>query len=410
MRHLSSRVLLVSVNGPAGSVIQPLLETRDTTVTLINDATDAVRELASSQLVIVDAADQEAVARLCRSLRGAGAVAGPPLLAVAHSSDVERRVELLEAGADDVLVYPFDPRELEALIDALLLRAAPVYEPAEAPPPGTQALVPTLTQGQVIVFAAAKGGAGSTTLAVNTALALAEEAGSSVAIADLDFHHGQVATYLDVEAPTTTADMARDDQLRDDPQHIWQSSASHSSGLIVFAAPNRPDSGATIDHQQVVALVSLLRRVFSTLVVDAGSVLEWRSLGLMDHADRVVITVTPDIPALRVLHGALEVMAEGDLPTDRMLYVLNNVYPHQMVTADQIQDHLELKISHEIPYDAQLFQVAANEGNPVILAAPRSAPAQAVRELARLIRGIGPDDATEQPARRRLLGGLLRRG
>ena len=49
--------------------------------------------------------------------------AHPPILAVAHSPNVEARVGLLEAGADDVLAQPIDPRELEALVEALLLRA-----------------------------------------------------------------------------------------------------------------------------------------------------------------------------------------------------------------------------------------------------------------------------------------------
>jgi Flp pilus assembly CpaE family ATPase len=70
--------------------------------------------------------------------------------------------------------------------------------------------------GLAIVFVAAKGGVGSTTLAVNSALALAEATRSAVALVDLDFQHGQVATLLDVAAPATTADLARDQQSLED--------------------------------------------------------------------------------------------------------------------------------------------------------------------------------------------------
>jgi pilus assembly protein CpaE len=166
---------------------------------------------------------------------------------------------------------------------------------------------------------------------------------------------------------------------------------------------------AAVDHQQAVALLRALRRAFPIVVVDAGSVLDWRSLALMDAADRVVITVTPEIPSLRLLHGALEVMAEGETATDRTLFVLNNVFPRQTVSAEQIQEHLTVKIALEIPYDAELWLTAANEGQPLLLASPRSAQAEAVRRQGGLLRGQ-PAGADETQEKRGLLGGLLKRG
>ena len=59
---------------------------------------------------------------ICREIRGTPALARIPVLCVGQSDDVEDRIRFLEAGADDVMAKPFDARELEARVEALLLR------------------------------------------------------------------------------------------------------------------------------------------------------------------------------------------------------------------------------------------------------------------------------------------------
>src|SRR5687767_7523326 len=175
-------------------------------VTVVRDLASAVSRLAEHELIVLDAPDAPRLALLCRQINDATGSRHAPMLAIAHSRDVEARVRLLEAGADDVLAQPIDERELEALVEALLLRsptAAPVGDGTEARPPRS----PQAGPGRVIVFAAAKGGSGTTTLAVNTALVLAEMAPGSVAIADFDLFHGQVSTHLDIYARNSTAQM-----------------------------------------------------------------------------------------------------------------------------------------------------------------------------------------------------------
>jgi pilus assembly protein CpaE len=414
---MSSRVLLVSANGPAEAAVRSALEEGGNQVTVVGDAGAAARETANHQLIVLDAADDKAVVRLCHDVRKAADGAGyvsPPIVAVTQSGDVEQRVRLLEAGADDVLIQPFDPRELEALVDALLLRAAPVAGQAGAAAADAVGGTSQLATGQVIVFVAAKGGVGSTTLAVNSALALAEATRTPLALVDLDFQHGQVATLLDVAAPATTADLARDEQSLDDLQVLRQIGVVHPAGLYVYAAPHRPDLAADVTHEQSLALVAALRRAFPIVIVDAGSVFDWRALALMDTADRTVVTVAPEIPTLRVLQGALEMINESEGLASRAIFVLNNTYARQTVTAEQIQEHLGVPIAIEIPYDPELYLTAANEGQPVLLAAPRSAPAGAIRQMAAMLRGhadgaAGNAEGDKPQPKRRGLGGLLRR-
>src|SRR5690349_4084679 len=120
---------------------------------------DAVAALRDARFDLV-VADGLAVTGALASIRNASTIP-TPCLVVAPAGDVEARIAFLEAGADDVLPAGWGHRELEARIEALLIRSGRV-QPADR----------STAPGQVVTFFSPKGGVGTTTLAVNTALLL----------------------------------------------------------------------------------------------------------------------------------------------------------------------------------------------------------------------------------------------
>ena len=313
---MASKVLLLTINGAAGTDVKALLERRGLAVNQSNDPNGALQRVGDHQLIVLDSPDEAALSLLCRRINDQVGSTHPPILAIAHTPDVEARVRLLEAGADDVLARPIDERELEALVEALLLRA----------PSGSRSGVPDQAlptrpdgaPGRVIVFAAAKGGSGTTSLAVNTALILAEMAPGNVAIADLDMFHGQVSTHLDIYARSSTAALAREDPSNLTPEMLQEAGRQHPSGLMVFGGPYRPDELFSVTSQHLAGLVDQLRTVFGTVVIDAGSTLDMRALDVVQRADNVALIITPDIPALRLLHASLQVLSEMGTAADRV--------------------------------------------------------------------------------------------
>jgi len=406
---VSTQILLVSLGGAASERISDALHARGHDIKAAGGVTAAGRVLAGHSLVIVDAATAGQAADACRKLRKR-AGQGLPILAVAASDSVEDRIALLEAGADDALGNDFDIRELEAIVEALLSRSQPASPEAGDDRPRPEAL--PSHPGRVIVFGAAKGGAGTTTLAVNAALLLAR-AGGSVAIADLDLHHGQVATHLNVAGRHSTAHLARDEHVAANPHLVRQAAARHPSGLSVFAAPARPDEAALITVDDVVQLVGSMRRAFNTVVIDAGSVAGSRAMALIAIADRSYVVVTPDIPGLRAVQGAIDTMSDAGVLGEQTAYVLNEPHAHGAIDQSDIERHLSVRITLRVPHDGESCMRAVNEGEPVSELAPRSPTTAALRRLAMLVAGEEPgEDAEPEPAERRggLLGGLLRRG
>ena len=110
-----------------------------------------------------------------------------PVLCVSQTDEVEERIGLLEAGADDVVAKPVDARELEARIEALLLRFQRSRDiTPETPGDG---VVMTAPRRIVTVFSP-KGGVGTTMIATNIALVAAGKRPDRVVLVDLDLQFG----------------------------------------------------------------------------------------------------------------------------------------------------------------------------------------------------------------------------
>jgi pilus assembly protein CpaE len=408
---LSPRVVLVSLGGNAESLATALARL-DLAVSVARDLNAALADIAGAQLIVVEAADMPSLALVCRRINDEAGSSHPPILAVVPARDVETRVKVLESGADDVLSQPIDERELSAMVDALLLRSTSPMSGAGAavasPVPVTTP--PQSFPGRVIAFGAAKGGAGTTTLAVNTALLLAEMAPGKVAIADLDMFHGQVSTHLDIYGRGSTATLAREDLRSQTPDMIADSGRLHPSGLMVYGGPYRPDDAAGITSEQLNQLLQTLRGMYATVIVDGGSTLDGRAMAVLNAADRLALIVTPDIPALRLLHAGLEVLSEMGNAADRTTFVVNDVYPKSSISADQIEEHLTIKVGATVPYDSENFLRAINEGQPIVSLARRSPATAALKRLAEILSENDADDVAAAPRKKGRLGGFLNRG
>lgn len=408
---MSPRVVLVSLGGDA-QALSGALARLDLSVSVAHDLNGALAEIGAARLIVVAATDTPSLALLCRRINDEAGSSHPPILAVVPTRDVETRVKVLEAGADDVLSQPIDERELSAMVDALLLRSNPSVGAPTSSASAASPAAPKLQSapGRAIAFAAAKGGAGTTTLAVNTALMLAEMAPGNVAIADLDMFHGQVSTHLDIYGRGSTATLAREDLRSQTAEMIADSGRLHPSGLMVFGGPYRPDDGQGVTSEQLILLLKTLRGMYATVIVDGGSTLDGRAMAVLNAADRLALVITPDIPALRLLHAALEVLSEMGSATDRTTFVVNDIYPKSSISADQIEEHLSIKVGLTVPYDSENFLRAVNEGQPIHSLARRSAATASLRRLAEMLAEEGQDDMAAAPRKKGRLGGFLGRG
>ena len=124
------RILLVEDTLSLGSALKSLLEERDFVVdwTKSADESQAALKVSSFDAILLDLGlpDRDGL-DLLKSWRQAGS--STPVIVISARTQVSDRISLLNAGADDFLVKPFEPDELVARIHALLRRPAAIAEP-----------------------------------------------------------------------------------------------------------------------------------------------------------------------------------------------------------------------------------------------------------------------------------------
>ena len=175
-----------------------------------------------------------------------------PIIMLTAEREVEQKVRGLRAGADDYLIKPFHPAELLARIKSLLARFAPRDVLAARPP-----------LGRILAFYGAKGGVGTTTIAINVAIALHRELGRKVALVDGNLQFGDHRVFLDlgldrksivdvVTAPTIDGDLIRSVMVK------------HDSGVDLLLAPPSPETAELVHPDHLPLIGDFLRRSTTT--------------------------------------------------------------------------------------------------------------------------------------------------
>ena len=272
----ASTILVLESAATAEASLAPHLISAGYTVTQTTDPEEAFSRIVEHQLAVIDVGERrappnrprparrrrgprkpraEAAAEakpaaetkpartgmeLCREIRATPAMAAVPILCVASTGEVEERIGFLEAGADDVIARPFDAREVEARVEALLLR----FQRSKDLAPVISADGLTMARARrVVVVYSPKGGVGTTTIATNIAVAAAQRRPDAVVLVDLDLQFGSVATHLNLDAAQTLADVFRDEAALREPELLRTYAMRHDSGLHVLAAPTSPERG-----------------------------------------------------------------------------------------------------------------------------------------------------------------------
>jgi pilus assembly protein CpaE len=369
-----------------------------TTVATAADSVNALRAAPFDLIIAEGLAVSGAIARV----RGA-TPKQVPLIVVSPAGDVEARIAFLEAGADDVIAASFARPELEARVEALLIRTGKARPEGAA---GNGA-------GKIVTFFAPKGGVGTTTLAVNSAVLLAggptamQGHGPRVLLIDLDLQFGQVATHLNLSPRYDIADLCSDEQAMTDPALAAAYLTVHASGISVLAGPSNPEADFRVTVDQLEKALRILRPGFDHVLVDCGSRLDPRTLWMLEQADTHVFVIFPEIAALRATTLMMGFLAETATLRATTHFVVNHIFPKELLKTRDVENLIRAKPVAEIPY-AEIDMIrAVNEGVPVVFSRPSSPASQAIQVLTVAI--VGADwrqraSATKAPAPRR--GGL----
>jgi pilus assembly protein CpaE len=407
-----NRILICARGEELRSELESVLTEAGHKIATVQTPADAVAAMRGQSVDLI-VAEGLAASGAISSLRTASDSRITPILVVAPAHDVEARIAFLEAGADDVISGGFAASELTGRVMALLIRTGRV----------TSELGHTGT-AEIVAFFSPKGGVGTTTLAVNTAVLLAGGAGtgtpearqaaasrngvlpsSRVLLIDMDLQFGQVATHLNLMPRYDLAGLASDDQSLAGPDLARTYLTTHSSGLNVLAAPARPEADFRVSLEHLQRIVELMQPEFDHILVDLGSRMDPRSLWLLEQANAHVFVLFPEVAALRAMSLLMAFLADTTPLRARTHIVINHIFPKELLKSRDVENLLRAKPAAEIPYTEVEMIRSVNEGVPLVSSRPSLPASIAMRRVAQAVIGIEQPQVVAKRGRR----GLLRR-
>lgn len=279
------------------------------------------------------------------------------------------------AGARGFLIKPLNPEDVVVTLQQL-------FDQRQDPSAGPEAVkpAPDLIGGRGIVFCASKGGTGRTTLAINTAIGLHQTTQKSVVLVDADYAAPALDVALNLGSERNIFDLLpRLSHI--DEELVSGVLAPHASGVQVLLAPPAGLSNP-ISLPQIQQIMALLKRMFAWVVIDLGLPLDEAAFAFLDSADRIVLSVVPEMVGLRNARLMLDYMREQGYAEDKIWLVENRATMKGGVTTSDIEGRLRMKLQYFIPDDQPLVTHSVNLGVPVVMSYPRSPLARAMRGFA----------------------------
>jgi pilus assembly protein CpaE len=275
---------------------------------------------------------------------------------------------------DEVLPKPLDLDLVEARVQAVVRRVA------EGRPAG-----PDHDGGQVVVVTSAKGGAGVSSIAANLALAIAQSRTPSAVAVDLDLEYGDLPMLVDVPPKAGVDELIEAIEQQRGAVTPEDYMARHPTGLRVLGAPRRPVDALRVGEQGIQALLSTLRAMHDTVILDVPPGFSDPALTALALADRVLIVVTPEVTALRRTLTLFDVLRDLDIEEERQMLVLNETVNSPDLTRERVEGFLRRRIPIAVPNALGLFHRATTSGRPALLADPDHEVSQQLLRLSRFI-------------------------
>jgi len=250
-----------------------------------------------------------------------------------------------------------------------------------------------LANGKVIAVFSAKGGVGCSTVATNLACVLKAEQGTKVKVAlwDASFQFGDIGVMLNLQPTRTIVDfLPQIEEL--DEELLNEVMLSHASGVRVLLAPPEPQQADSIRPYHLETIIDVMKRSYDFIIIDTWTSLYDQMLTVLDAADRIVLLLSPDIPAVKNTRLFFDIAERLGYPPEKNMLVLNKWDRRSGIRPEKLQGAFNHSLDGLIPLDERTVLSSVNQGVPFVLNHKTSAISKSVVELAEhLVRVLLPE-------------------
>lgn len=289
---------------------------------------------------------------------------------IGRNNDVQLYRKLIRSGISEYLLAPVTPLQIIEAISHLYADKA------------------SLPLGKLVVFAAARGGAGSSTLAHNFAWAVANTMKIHTALIDVDVAFGTVGLDFNQEPSPGVAEALAAPERIDQVllERLLLKSGEYLSLLTSSASLENDDN---FEPAAVETLIDMARAMAPCVVVDLPHVWNTWTRHTLQRADDIVIVATPDLASLRNCKN-LMTMARSRRANDsppRLIINQAGIPKRKEVPLKEFATTVGQEPEVVLNFDPPLFGLAANNGQMLAEVQPKSRAAEGMRQLAQTITG-----------------------
>jgi pilus assembly protein CpaE len=368
---MKGKILIVDDEPNLLRLLEVALKVEGYTVVLAKNAQEAFAQIKAEQpdLVILDVSlPGMSGLEICRRLRSIPQTQTLPIIMLSALGQVEDKIAGLEVGADEYITKPVDNNELVARVAALLARTRRLRQAPPAP------------VGKALGFIGAKGGVGTTTVALNVAVAMVKQ-GKTVVAAELRPYFGTFATQFG-EAPLETLT----DLLKLEPAALTQQSlaarlANHPSGLQLLFGPQKVEQYRNIAAGQAQAIIKGLTSLAGYTVIDLPVFPTEANRAALQLCNFIVLVVEPDDGCLKAGQLMLDLIRSWGIPRGLVGAVIVN-RGSLKIDLPRLKAQLGCELVGVVPPAADALSTAQARGLPLFLYQPAHIAAIQMSEVA----------------------------
>jgi len=239
-------------------------------------------------------------------------------------------------------------------------------------------------KGKVISIYNPIGGMGTTTIAVNLAVALAK-GGNKVALVDLNLFSGDVATFLDV-TPRYTLTSVTSNLGRLDAGFLMSVMTQHASGIYLLGEPLEVDDTFSITPEQIQKMLEFLKTAFDYMVIDTGGQMIGTNDAVFRSSSMIIYNTVLNLPSLKNAKRYIAAFEKRGIPREKVKILVNRFLLRSDIKVQDAEKVLDRKLFLTIPNEYNDVNDSINKGVPVVNLYPRSEVSKAVIALAEMIK------------------------
>jgi pilus assembly protein CpaE len=295
------------------------------------------------------------------------------LFVVSENKNHQNIISVMKAGASEYLVEPFEEDLLFNAIEEVRAK----FSSSEH-----------LSQGHIYSFISAKGGVGSTVLAVNAAAALSKDKKSAVALLDMSFQSGDASVLLDLVPQNTIMDICENIN-RLDVSFLRGVMSDHSTGINFLPAPVNPEDSEDIRSEHISSILNLSRKLFDHVVLDCGSMhINDCSVESFKQSKKVFVVTDMSVPSIRNTVRLCKLIRKFGISLEKIEIIVNRYIKGGALSLGEVEKNFDKPVYWLIPNDFSEIVSSINRGVPLVKLSNNASFSKNMFEFIKKFQGI----------------------